>query len=170
MTRTEKIINYIMAVFLLVVICLFGFMTIKGGWRDLYKSVTRMKQLKAYLPEEPDILDNISARVSSFDSTLNNVLWKKDELGYFNSSFQYALGKKIITTGSTKMLTLPTGDLYDLPVYEDLSDMTGEIIAFADTLEKPFLFVYEHPTTYEGNRPTGGYEELHMTLELKIID
>ena len=160
MTRTEKIINYIMAVFLLVVICLFGFMTVKGGWRDLYKSATRMKQLKAYLPEDPGILDNISARISSFDSTLNEKLWKKNELGYFNSSFQYALGKKVITTGSTKMLTLPTGDLYDLPVYEDLSGMTDEIIAFAGTLDVPFLFVYEHPTTYEGNRPTGGYEEL----------
>ena len=157
MTRLQKVIDAVLALFLIALIFVFGFKTVWPNRTELYNSVRRMSRLENYLGEDYNALDMVAARINSFEDKLNAVMWKSDELGYLNASFQYALGKKIITTGKFNMLTLPTGDMYELPAYADTSAQTGEIIALADQIETDFTFVYEHPTTYEGNLPEGGY-------------
>jgi hypothetical protein len=160
MTRLQKVIDAALAVFLLATIFTFGYKTVWENRDSLMHSVRSLSRLKAYMPEDYNALDMFAARVSSFDATLNNVMWKKDELGYLNSTFQYALGKKMIATGKYNMATLPTGDLYDLPQLTDTTGQTDEIIAFAASVDAPLTYVYEHPTTYEGNLPQGGYAML----------
>lgn len=160
MTRLQKVIDAALAVFLLATIFTFGYKTVWENRDDLMYSVRNLSRLKAYMPEDYNALDMFSARVNSFDTTLNNVMWKKDELGYLNSSFQYALGKKMIATGKYNMVTLPTGDLYDLPQLTDTSNQTDEIIEFVGGVDVPVTYVFEHPTTYEGNMPEGGYATL----------
>lgn len=160
MTRLQKVIDAALAVFLLATIFTFGYKTVWENRDDLMYSVRNLSRLKAYMPEDYNALDMFSARVNSFDATLNNVMWKKDELGYLNSSFQYALGKKMIATGKYNMVTLPTGDLYDLPQLTDTSNQTDEIIEFVGGVDAPVTYVFEHPTTYEGNMPEGGYATL----------
>lgn len=166
MSRTEKIINAIMAVFLLAIIYLFAYKTLWPNRRALLNSVRRMDALEGYLDDDYNALDMFSARINSFDSKLNEVMWKKDELGYLNSSFQYALGKKMIATGTTRMIVLPTGDLYDLPEWFDTTPQTDEIIAFSKLIDVPLTYIFEHPTTYPGNMPEGGYARLDPGSEM----
>ena len=54
-------------------------------------------------------------------------MWLKDDMGYVNSAFQYALGKKVINTGSQNMIRLTTGHLYDLNNYKPLEDSARSI-------------------------------------------
>lgn len=160
MKRLQRVIDTFLAVFLLVLIFTFCYKTVWVNREKLMYSVRNMGKLRPYLTEDYNALDMFSARISSFDNTLNNVMWKKDELGYLNSSVQYALGKKMIATGKFNMLTLKTGDLYDMPAYADTSKKTGEIISFVNSADVPVTYVHEHPTTYEGNMPEGGYAML----------
>lgn len=160
-SRAARATNAILAAFLLVTIFVFGYMTIKPNFSTLFESARSYSRLKNYMPaEDYTFLEHTSARIRSFEDKFNDVLWKKDELGYMNSSVQYALGKDMINTGSSSMITLETGALYDLPAYVDTSNQTDEIIAFAETLDVPFLYVFEHPTTYGENVPTDGYAML----------
>lgn len=157
-SRAARITNAILAAFLLVTIFVFGYMTIKPNFDTLFESARSYSRLKNYMPAEGyTFLEHTAARIRSLEDRFNEVLWKKDELGYMNSSVQYALGKDMINTGSSNMVTLETGALYDLPAYVDTSNQTAEIIAFAETLDVPFLYVFEHPTTYGDNVPSGGY-------------
>ena len=160
MTRLQKIIDAVLAVFLLAMIFTFGYKTVWENRDSLLHSVRSLSRLKAYMPEDYNAMDLFSARINSLDTALNNAMWKKDELGYLNSTFQYALGKRMIATGKYNMVTLPTGDLYDLPQLTDTTNQTDEIIAFAKSVDVPLTYVLEHPTTYEGNMPEGGYAML----------
>lgn len=166
MTRLQKVLDTILAVFLLVLIFSFGYKTVWENKDKLIGAARHMTKLQPYLPEDYNALDMFSARISSFDAALNNVMWKKDELGYLNSSFQYAMGKDMIATGKFNMLTLKTGDLYDLPTETDTKKQTDEIIAFAENAGVPVVYVHEHPTTYEGNMPEGGYAMLDPGTEM----
>lgn len=160
-SKAARVTNAILALFLLVTIFTFGYMTIKPNFDTLFESARSYSRLKSYMPAENyTFLEHTSARIRSFEARFNEVLWKKDELGYMNSSVQYALGKDLINTGASSMVTLETGALYDLPAYVDTSKRTSEIIAFAESLDVPFLFVFEHPTTYGENMPAGGYAML----------
>ena len=95
-------------------------------------------------------------------------MWLKDEMGYANSAFQYALGKKVINTGSQNMIRLTTGHLYDLADYKDLSGNARDIVELRETAFSglPFLFVYEHPTLYADGMLPAGYEALDHSAEM----
>ena len=153
--KLQKGIDCFLAVFLLVTIFAFGYKTISESWEPLYNSARYLSRLKTYMPEDYDALDMLTARIRSVEDELNEVLWHKTELGYLNSTFQYSLGKNMINTGSSEMITLPSGALYDLPAYVDTTHQTDEVLAFFDTLKVPHLFVFEHPTTYGDNQPQG---------------
>lgn len=171
MSRLQKIIDGALAVFLLALILVFGFNTVWPNRIRLLDAARSQTRLLTYMPADYTQLEKLAARIRSTEDRLNEVLWKKDELGYFNSSVQYALGKKMINTGSSGMVTLPTGDLYDLPRKADPSPMIGEILTLRDRLDVPLLYVFEHPTTYPGNHPEGGYAMLDHGDELseKIV-
>lgn len=157
MSKLQKAIDAVLAIFLLVTVFVFGFKTVWPNRRDLLEAARSKTRLLNYMPEDYTPLEHLTARIRSTEDKINEVLWKKTELGYFNSSIQYALGKDMITTGTSSMITLPTGDLYDLPPAQSTKEATDEVIAFANTLDVPFLYMFAHATTYPGNLPTGGY-------------
>lgn len=142
--------------------------TLRDHGEDLRKSVQMDADMRAALPENADALDRLSARISGFTAGISDAMWHKTELGYVNSAFQYALGKRMINTGSQNMLTLTTGHLYDLNDYRDLTPGARGIAELARTTLSgyPFLFVYEHPTIYDPAMLPEGYAPLDHAGEM----
>ncbi len=139
------------------------------GSRDaLIHSLQMTSELRATLPEHAGPLDRLAARIGSFTAAAADNMWLKDDMGYINSAFQYALGKKVINTGSQNMIRLTTGHLYDLSDYKPLGTSARNILALRDTTLGgiPFLFVYEHPTLYEDGMLPAGYEALDHSAEM----
>lgn len=166
MSKIEKITNAILAVFLIALIFLFGYKTISENLSPLFESARSYSQIREYLPEDYNILEYTGARIRSLESKFNDVLWKKDELGHLNSTVQYAIGKDMINTGGANMITLKTGDLYDISEYQDTKAQTDEIIAFAEAIDVPFYYVMAHATTYGMNDAEGGYAILDKGPEI----
>ena len=144
------------------------FTMLANSRHELLHSIQMTPELKATLPENPDKLDRLAARINSFTAAIAENMWLKTEMGYANSSFQYALGKKVINTGSQNMIKLTTGHYYDLADYKPLRDNAEEIIALRDTTLAglPFLFVYEHPTLYDDAMMPAGYEALDHSAQM----
>ena len=144
------------------------FSMVIGNREDLAHSIQMTPELKKTLPEHPSRLDRLSARINGFTSGISEIMWHKDEMGYINSAFQYALGKKVINTGSQNMVRLNTGHLYDLNPYKDLSKNVADIIEQRETVIKdyPFLFVYEHPTLYDPAMLPQDYAALDHSAEM----
>ncbi len=137
-----------------------------GG--DIMNAVRRMDSLKAYLPERWNQLDLLQARISSFTGAITEHMWQKEPLGYVNSGWQYALGKKVITTGGQNMIRLTTGHFYDLCDYQPLQKNAEDIVALREGALGgiPFLFVYEHPTLYDPAMMPAGYEALDHSAQM----
>ena len=144
-----------------------GFTMLNEGG-NILNSVRLMKNLKEYLPENYNFLDMLNARIQSFTSQISESMWLKDEMGYINSDFQYALGKRMITTGGQNMVTLNTGHLYDIQSDVSMEAGADNVIAIRDSLPEdvPFLFVYEHPTIYDESMIPAGYDVLDHSSEL----
>ena len=150
-----------------------GSMLVNDGG-DILGSV-RYKTAKEFLPEKWDRLDMLAARITSFTGAISDAMWNKTQLGYVNSAFQYALGKKVVNTGAQNMVRLNTGHFYDFVEYKDLAPNAEGIIQLRNTVLKdvPFLYVYEHPTLYdpEGMMPAG-YEALDHSAQMagEVLD
>ena len=172
MENTDKKLTRVIAAILTVaflgfVFTAFGAMLLESG-TEIYDSTRLMSQLKAYLPADWNQFDLLQARISSFTSTVADKMWLKEDMGYVNSGFQYGLGKRLINTGSQNMLTLTTGHLYDLQPDRDLSGALAEIVDLRNgqLADKPFLFVYEHPTLYDDAMMPAGYGALDHSADL----
>ncbi len=155
------------AAFLGFVFTAFFTMLIQSG-DALRHSVQMTPTMKKKLPENPDRLDRLSARINGFTSAAAANMWLKDDMGYVNSTFQYALGKKVINTGSRNMIRLNSGHLYDLTDYKSLTGNARDIAALRNTTLKdyPFLFVYEHPTLYDAAMLPQDYAALDHSAEM----
>ena len=142
--------------------------TLRQSHHELLRSVQMTRDLQRTLPENADALDRLSARINSFTAAISENMWKKDEMGYVNSGFQYALGKKVVTTGGQNMITLTDGRLYDLASYKDLHGNARDIAALGSTTLRgiPFLFAYEHPTLYDPAMLPAGYEALDHSEQM----
>ena len=139
-----------------------------GSYPALRKSVQLTPELQKTLPEHPDPLDKLSARINSFTAAISENMWLKEGMGYINSGFQYALGKKVINTGAQNMITLTDGHLYDLADYKPLERNARDIVALAEgpLAGVPFLFTYEHPTLYDQSLLPTGYEALDHSAQM----
>ncbi|MBR6219181.1 MAG: hypothetical protein IKQ80_01310 [Clostridia bacterium] len=166
-TLSRAVAAVLAAAFLGFVFTAFFTMLIQSG-DALRSSVQMTPTMKKTLPANPDRLDRLSARINGFTSAAANNMWLKDDMGYVNSAFQYALGKKVINTGSRNMIRLNTGHLYDLTDYKSLADNAGDIAALRNTTLKdyPFLFVYEHPTLYDPAMLPEDYAALDHSAEM----
>ena len=135
---------------------------------ELLESVRMTPQLRATLPKHADRLDGFAARINSFTSAIAENMWLKDEMGYANSAFQYALGKRVINTGSQNMIRLNDGHLYDLQDYKNLEGNARDIVELRRTTLKdlPFLFVYEHPTLYDPANMPSDYAALDHSAQM----
>ncbi len=136
--------------------------------KELVHSVLMTPELKATLPEHPDKLDRLAARINGFTAAIAENMWLKDEMGHANSAFQYALGKRVINTGSQNMVKLTDGHLYDLCDYKPLEGNARDIVNLRNTAFSglPFLFVYEHPTLYRDDMLPSGYEALDHSAQM----
>ena len=154
-------------VFLGFIFTAFGVMLARSG-RDILKSVQMTDEMKATLPDHPSRLDRLAARINGFTAGIADAMWLKTEMGYANSAFQYALGKRLINTGSQNMLTLTTGHLYDVSPYQSLKAGAENIVTLRDEQlgDIPFLFVYEHPTLYDPAMMPEGYAALDHAGEM----
>ncbi len=159
--------NRVLAVLFVAAIALGGAMTAITGWGEINDAVRRMDYLRAYLPKDWNGMDLLNARIRSLESKLGSALWLSEDLGYINSAFQYALGKRMINTGGSQMVRLETGHLYDLQGDADGAAKVAEIAGLKDMLggEIPFLFVYEHPVVYDESMFPTGYEILDYGKE-----
>lgn len=144
------------------------FSMIIGSRDELIHSMRMTPEMKKTLPEHAGVLDRLSARINGFTSSLSEIMWHKDEMGYVNSSFQYGLGKRVINTGSQNMITLTDGHLYDLSNYKSLTENAREIAVLRDSTLRgiPFLFTYEHPTLYDASLLPAGYEALDHSAQM----
>ena len=127
--KLTRIIAAILTVAFLGFVFTAFFVMLIGSRDALLHSVKMTSELQATLPEHADPLDKLAARIGSFTSAAADNMWLKDEMGYVNSGFQYALGKKVINTGSQNMIRLTTGHLYDLSDYRPLEAGAENILA-----------------------------------------
>ena len=73
----------------------------------------------------------------------------------------------MITTGAQQMLTLNSGHLYDLQNFVSMESAAQNIMDMqAAAGERPFLFVYEHPTIYSADQMPAGYDVLDYSDEI----
>ena len=166
--KVSRITAAVLTVAFLGFIFVAFFSMVVGNPHELARSVQMTSDLKKTLPKHPSRLDRLSARISGFTSTISEIMWHKDEMGYINSAFQYALGKRVINTGSQNMITLTDGHLYDLSNYKPLTENALEIAELRRTTLAglPFLFTYEHPTLYDQSLLPAGYEALDHSARM----
>ncbi|MBQ3575726.1 MAG: hypothetical protein IJA26_08640, partial [Clostridia bacterium] len=127
-------IDVVITALFLVTIFFIGIMTPIMKYEGIYNAGSKMAQLKAYLDDPKDYTtwEMLCARVRSVDTYLNSNVYLSEQMGYINSSFQYALGKKMIATGATKMVTLNSGHLFDLQNYVPMQGAAEEIVALKE--------------------------------------
>ena len=163
-------IDIILSVLFILMIFFFGIMTAITKWSEIDGHARKMKYLEPYLEdtENYSAWDMLAARIKSVDAYLAGNLYGASELGYVNSSMQYAMGKRMITTGSQNMIKLNSGHLYDLQNYVPMDSAADSIAALKESIpeDTQFLFVYEHPTIYHADQMPEGYDVLDHSTEI----
>ena len=103
-------------------------------------------------PDDPGFFEMTRARIQSLETALGDGIPLKEELGYFNASFQYGLGKEMVLQGSEQIVSLPHDQLYALTTTESLAQQADEVVRFYHAAKDraPFLFAYVHPQFYRG--------------------
>ena len=163
-TRLHRALSAALAISMLAIVLVMGVMTVAPNWKKLQHAFQRRSVFSAYLPEGEgfDRLELLTAQVRSLDGAINENIWHADELGQVNATLQYALGKRLVVTGSAQMVRLNGGYLYDLQEEQSMADAAEEILDLRESLPEgmPFLFVYEHPTVYDPAMLPAGYDVL----------
>ena len=103
--------------------------------------------------------DWMEASIKSLDEFISSKLHGTYVLGQVNSTFQYALGKKLVSTGGAQMIRLNSGHLFDLQDEMSMKQGRDDVLRLRSVVpdDTPFVFVYEHPTLYdeEAQMPEG---------------
>ena len=120
-------IDVVLTAFFLITIFFFGIMTVKEFHVEIINNAKSKTRLSAYVEDinTATTWEKLCASIRSVDSLLNSSIYLGDEIGYINSTFQYALGKDLIATGASKMVTLNSGHLYDLQNYVPMQVCDG---------------------------------------------
>lgn len=151
--RLQRTIAIVLTALMLMTIFAFGIFSLASNTEDIVKSV-RFSRAKSFLQDENDtsFFPMTAARIASLQDALGEGIPLKDELGYVNASFQYALGKDLAVQGSEQLLNLPDGQIYALTTCETLEAEAREAAALYEQIdgEIPFLFAYIHPQFYNG--------------------
>ena len=163
-SRLRRGLTTALAVFM-AALCAFMFvMTIFPNRKNLIHALRYRNKLDPYLPADGEFnaLELFVARVRSLDNEINSSVYRSEELGQINATLQYALGKRLVSTGSAQMVRLNGGYLYDLQEEQSMVSAADEILELKASLPEdlPFLFVYEHPTVYDLSMLPPGYDVL----------
>lgn len=164
-------IDIILTAIFLAVMFFMGIMTLATDFSGIYGAASKKSRLNGYLENGWDNAsqwDRLEARIRSVDDYLAGNVYMAQELGHINSSFQYAIGKDMINTGTSQMLTTTSGHLFDLQNYVPMDDAAQNILEMKNTVpeDTPFLFVYEHPTIYSDEQIPAGYDVLDFSDEI----
>lgn len=169
-SKSQFRIDVVLTVFFLLGILFMGAMTLLTDAEGIYKAAVSKSRLSGYLEEsweESSPWDRLCARIRSVDDYIAGNVYGATELGYLNSGVQYAMGKDLITTGSSQMLNLTSGHLYDLQNYVSMDSSTANVQAMREICgDIPFLYVYEHPTIYSADQMPAGYDDLDYSDEI----
>lgn len=163
-------IDLVLTALFLAVIFFFGAMTLITDWDGILHAARGVGRVSGYLadPNDYSAWDYFCARIDSVDDYLAQNVYLSSDLGYLNSSFQYALGKKMVSTGGSQMITLNSGHLFDLQNKVSMEAGVQNIVAMDEIVpdDIPFLFVYEHPTIYSDDQMPKGYDVLDYSDEI----
>lgn len=163
--RLQQRIDLVLTALFLVTIFVFGTMTVASDVEGLHTAFGSRTRLRNYLdnPFNYSAWDFFAARIKSVDAYLASNAWHATELGYMNYSLQYALGKRLLSTGGQQMLKLNTGHLYDLQAYVSMDTAANDIKTIRELCgDIPYIYAYEHPTLYD--------EALQMPSEYACLD
>lgn len=155
-TKTQRIIAAVLTALFIPMIVAGGVYGAISNAGEIGKSI-RYSRAQSYLTnkDDPAFFEMTRARIQSLESELCAGIPLKDELGYFNASFQYALGKKVALQGNEQIVSLPHDQLYALTTTKSLAEAADEVVQFYNQAKEraPFLFSYIHPQFYEGGDP-----------------
>ena len=169
LSRLHRVVSGALAV-LMVATCVFMLAAgIVPNRENLLHAVQYRSKLNPYLPDgrRANALELLTARIRSLESELSLSVYKAETLGQLNASLQYAIGKRLVSTGSAQMVRLNGGYLYDLQEEQSAESAAREILDLRDSLPEglPFLFVYEHNTVYDPAMLPAGYDALDYGAE-----
>ena len=169
-SKLQLRIDLVLTALFLVMIFFFGIMTVITDWDGLLHAARGFGRLSGYLEDPTDYTpwDYFCARISSLDDYVAQNVYLSKELGEANSTFQYAIGKRMISTGGQQMIRLNSDHLYDLQNYVSMERGVNDIVAMDEIVpdDIPFLFVYEHPTIYSDSQMPAGYDTLDYSDEI----
>lgn len=169
-SKSQFRIDVLLTIFFLAGILFMGAMTLLTDAEGIYKAAVSKSRLSGYLEEsweDSSAWDRLCARIRSVDDYIAGNVYGATELGYLNSSVQYAMGKDLISTGSSQMLNLTSGHLYDLQNYVSMDSSTANVQEMREICgDIPFLYVYEHPTIYSADQMPAGYGDLDYSDEI----
>ncbi len=155
-TKTQRVIAIVLAAIFIPMIAVGGIYGVISNHTEIGKSVL-FSHAKKYLSnrENPEFFEMTSARIQSLESELGAGIPLKDELGYFNASFQYTLGKEMVLQGNEQIVSLDHNQLYALTTTESLQDQADEVVRFYERVKDrcPFLFSYIQPQFFIGGDP-----------------
>ena len=152
-TKTQRVIAIALTAIFIPMIAVGGVYGAISNRTEIGKSI-RYSYAQNYLtnPDDPGFFEMTRARIQSLETALGDGIPLKEELGYFNASFQYGLGKEMVLQGSEQIVSLPHDQLYALTTTEALAQQADEVVRFYHAVKEraPFLFAYVHPQFYRG--------------------
>ena len=153
-------INRILAIIFCAAILLVGGMTlIKNGRNFAYGF---FKSYTDQLPKDPDVFDNVSARIYKLNYNAENRLWGRDALRHIAARSQMLPGKELINIAGYDMVRLTSGGYYNVVSDPYDSENVSEFITFAKDLQQqkgiPSMLVYCHTALYEDGLLPGDVE------------
>ena len=167
--RLQFRIDLVLTVLFLAMIFFFLIGTVlfeQGLWgRTFY-----IKYVGEYLENRYDYTpwEWLEASKLSLDNFISNNLYGTSTLGQINSTFQYALGKRLVSTGGAQMIRLNSGHLYDLQDEKSMEAGRDDVLRLISVVpeDTPILFLYEHPTLYDAEaQMPKGYEFMDFSAQ-----
>lgn len=171
----RKTLNILLAALLVIAIFAIGGTEVVKYHKQLaYAALVTYRQ---QLPENPTIVDNVKARIKSFESAVNVNLTYKVRSQVLNAKIQQLMGKQIIAYGGSNMVLTKQGYLYDL--FEDTAatknyrDLTlNGLKELHDQLAAqgiPMLYGYAHSAMYDGMElPEGTVDDNNEVADIVV--
>ena len=170
-TKIQRIVASVLTVAFIPLIFAFGIYGLVSNPEELVDSL-RYSHARSYLASDEEgtkFFPMLKARIQSLENTLGETVPLSSELGYLNASFQYALGKRMVTQGDQMLLSLPDGQIYNMTTRQSLAAEAEEVVGFYEQLDGsvPFLFAYINPQFYTGSiEMPAGYDVIDTGDEL----
>ncbi len=147
----KKKADLALAVLFCAAILLVGCMTLVKSGRNFaygfFKSYTDQ------LPKEPDVFDNVSARIYKLNYNAENRLWGRTALRHISARAQMLPGKELINIAGYDMVKLTSGGYYNVVSEPYDPEYAQEFVEFAKRMKAErdigTVFVYCHTALYE---------------------